>query len=85
MSKLNEKEIIESKLLIKKIYEILKEEEDKINLQNLKIRADALGTYFTDTYIISLRDDYNINKGKREMLDLIKDKIIQIAEGDKYE
>lgn len=74
---------IESELLIKKIDEMLNEEEDKIKLQDLKIRADALGAHFTDTYIISLRDDYNINKGREQMLDLIKGKIMQIVEGDK--
>ncbi|MBO6233238.1 MAG: hypothetical protein J6N78_04185 [Clostridia bacterium] len=77
------KEIIESELLIKKIDEMLKEEEDKINLQDLKIKADALGTHFTNMQIILLRDDYNINEGRREMLNLIKGKIMQIVEGDK--
>ncbi len=77
------KEIIENKLLIEKIDKMLKEEEDKIDLQYLKIRADALGAHFADNYIISLRDDYNINKGERQMLDLIKGKMVQIVEGDK--
>jgi rRNA maturation endonuclease Nob1 len=72
-----------NKYVIKKIDEMFKEEEDKINLQDLKIKADVLGTHFTNMYIISLRDDYNINEGKRQMLELIKSKIIQIVEGDK--
>lgn len=78
-----DKEIIESKLLIEKIDKMLKDEENKINLADLKIRADSAGTYFTSTYLISLRDDYNINEGRRQMLALIKSEIMQIVEGDK--
>lgn len=77
------KEIIESELLIKKIDEMLKEEEDKINLEDLKINSSALGTHFANNYIIVLRDEYNVNDGKRQMLNLIRSKIIQIVEGDK--
>lgn len=76
------KELIESKLLLNKIDEILNEEEDKINTENLKIRANALGAYFTSDYIITLRDKANINEGRRDMLNIIKEKIMQIVEGD---
>lgn len=60
------------------IDKILNELEEEIDMTDLKIRADACGTHFSNQYIITLRDDYNDNEGRRAMLNKIRNKIHQL-------
>ena len=60
------------------IDKILNELEEEIDMTDLKIRANAYGTHFSNQYIITLRDDYNDNEGRRDMLNKIRNKIHQL-------
>lgn len=50
---------------INKIYEVLKEE---INQEYTELRSKAYNTSLSDSFAICLRDDFNVNDGKRAML-----------------
>lgn len=69
---------MEKEELLNKIDEIFKELEEEIKLKNLKIKANVTDAYFTEQYIIKLRDDYFENEGRRNMLNKVRNKIHEL-------
>lgn len=65
------------------IDKILDELSEEIRIRDLEIRAEAYGTHFTNDYIINLRDAYNENNGRRECLEAIKGKLLELQENKK--
>ena len=69
---------MEKEELLNKINKILDDLKKEIDFKYLKIREESNETHFTNQYIITLRDDYFENEGRRDMLNIIKNKIYEL-------
>ncbi len=69
----------------KDLIDFIDELEVKCTQEYNETRARAYNVRIEDTYAITLRDDFNKNAGKREIISKIKEKILDLLNDKEIE